>query len=690
MNSFISELAAAVRFVHLAAAVLLAGSFAFVALIARPALGRPAAVSDSLEASCLARHLKLGRWSLAAVFASALAALWVQAIIVSGQATDTGTAGGEAFGLQEVIPLLTQTLYGEVWLLRFALALCVAAFLFPAGKGRADSPAVFMFGLALSACLLASIALAGHSASGEVLEFALQVFTDVLHLLAAGAWLGGLVPLFLLLRHCDRAGARGVHEAAHALIRGVTRRYSRMAIVCVSMLLATGGINAWALVGGVPQLFGTPYGRLLLLKLALLLPLLGLAAVNLFKINPGITADPAVRPGALPDLSQKLARNAIIEAGLGAVVLLIAAILGTTPPARHLQPDWPFAFRWDWSILDAAPEARAQFGMGFAWSVLGLFVLQFAFLSRHWRKGTITVGTALLIYGVTVMVTPVTIDAYPTSYRRPEVPYQAISVANGKQLYARHCIACHGASGYGDDPAAEFLRPRPADLAARHAYAHSAGDLFWWLSNGIRDTAMPGFSASLAEDERWDLINFLRALAGARKARKLAPVIEDQPWLVAPDFVYASSSGPPRTLKDHRGEKLVLLVLADSRDAATRLQQLAQAAAPLNTAGVEIIAVLRDSRPGNRGAPAPLPLVTEGNGEIHETYALFAGSVSDATAGAAAAHVEYLIDKRGYIRARWLPAEGEAWRDPAAILRQAELLLKETPRAPAPEEHLHE
>jgi len=85
--------------------------------------------------------------------------------------------------------------------------------------------------------------------------------------------------------------------------------------------------------------------------------------------------------------------------------------------------------------------------------------------------------------------------------------------------------------------------PKPADLTAKHAADHTAGDLFWWLSYGVKDTAMPGFAASLEEEERWDMINFVRALSYAERARQMSALVEPDPWLVAPDFVY-------RTLTD--------------------------------------------------------------------------------------------------------------------------------------------
>ncbi len=55
----------------------------------------------------------------------------------------------------------------------------------------------------------------------------------------------------------------------------------------------------------------------------------------------------------------------------------------------------------------------------------------------------------------------------------------------------------------------------PADLTAEHLWAHEDGELFWWLSHGIAapdgSLAMPGFAAALTEDQRWALIDWVRA-----------------------------------------------------------------------------------------------------------------------------------------------------------------------------------
>ena len=79
----------------------------------------------------------------------------------------------------------------------------------------------------------------------------------------------------------------------------------------------------------------------------------------------------------------------------------------------------------------------------------------------------------------------------------------------------------------------------------------------------------------------------------------------------------------------------------------------------------------------------------EGIREIAETYRLFARSFSDEGLVMAPRHVEFLIDKQGYIRARWLPAENTGWRKIPALLQQIELLNREKPRAAAPDDHVH-
>ncbi len=664
-----TELAALVRFVHLAAAVLLFGSFAFAVLIARPAC-QTADDFDGGRRSLARPPSIIARGSLLVIFFSAVAALWIQSVNVS-------EAPGRATDVAALYVLITTTQFGRVWLARMIVALLIGALLLGEPRKQASSAIGAGAGAILSALLLAAVAFAGHASAADGPAFVLQVCVDALHLLATGLWLGGLAPLLLLLRQGRQSRAAGAARVAAT----AARRFSNLALASVALLIASGFYNAWNFVGGFAPLFGTAYGQWLLVKLALFLPLLFLGAVNRSRLK----AEPA------ESRIQMLEGNVRIEILLGLAILLVVGFLGVTPPARHVQPDWPFSFRWDWSVLAKAPRARAEFDRCLIWTVVGITAIGAAIVRRGRRFIAMMLGAAALGYAIYTADAIVSIDAYPATYQRPLVAYHAISVANGSALYEDSgCATCHGAGGYGDGPAAESLRPKPADLTAPHANLHTAGDLYWWLSYGVKPaSAMPGFGQSLSEEERWDLINFLRALSSGERARNLAPVIEAEPWLVAPDFTYGVNSGETRTLKDHRGGKIVLLVLLNVTDTEERLGQLGAVRARLESAGVETIVVPNPIDLLFVGGKLPGLIVNEGMREIAETYKLFARSFNDENPLAATPHVEYLIDKQGYIRARWLPAENDAWRNLDRLFAQVELLRKEKPRAPAPDDHVH-
>ncbi len=677
-----SDLAAVARFIHVTATVLLAGGFSFTLFVARPAFRRAGSRSLTDFATFVNIQFHTARWCCLAILVSALLGLSIQTVNVSRASNDA------SFALNTVFPLLTETQYGKVWLARMLLGLILAALLWfglhkPNGKD-AVGPLVLEF--SLSACLLASLALTGHASAAEGTTFVLQGSADALHLLASGIWLGGLAPLAILLHQCNHKN----ETAALAVAGAATQRFSFLALLCVAIVIATGSYNAWNLVGGFAPLFGTAYGKLLLLKVGLLLPLLGVAAVNLMRLKPQIVNANSIQRAETVARLKRLTRNVGVEILLGIGILLVVGYMGITPPARHVQPDWPFSFRWDWSVLDNAPRAGIAFQRAMVWGAIAVIAFIAASARRRRRSLTIAIGLGALGYAATTVDALVSTDAYPTTYKRPAVAYQAISVANGKNIYQDvGCAVCHGDGGYGDGPLADELRPKPADLTAPHANAHTAGDLYWWLSYGVKNTSMPGFSQSLGEEERWDLINFMRALSSGDRARSLAPVIENEPWLVAPDFTYVTNSGEARTLRDHRGSKIVLLVLLDFKATDLRLKELANTLAKLQSANVELVAVpniidqlyISDRLPGL--------IVSEGIREISETYKLFARSFSDEGLITGSRHVEFLIDNQGYIRARWLPAENDAWRKIDRLMSQIELLRKEKPRAPAPDEHVH-
>jgi len=674
-----------VRFIHLASVLLLVGFFGFDLLVDRPARRTARAETSPDFQSFFQAPIRIARASLLLAIGTAVLGLFVKV------ATAAGLSLSESFHLSTIIDVLTGTRFGITWLVRMTLFGLLAFVMFGglAAWFKSDSDWLRATEFVLSATLLMALAAAGHASANEGLTLFIQLAVDGLHLLAAGVWLGGLIPLAVFFSWAKRE-----REPSTLLIaQQATARFSRLGLVSVAVLLVTGLFNSWILVGGIPPLVGTKYGHLLLMKLAILIPLMGLASRNRWRLKPQLS-DLANHNDfdKMPNLLAQLQRSVIAEASFGAAILVIVATMSITPPARHVQPGWPFPFRLDWVNLALSPDGRFALYTGAALSIIGIVLLLFTIvtrLHRHWIAGA---GTIILVIGSLIAANAISIDAYPTTYLRPSVAYNAISVTNGIALYSESCVVCHGVAGYGDGAAAADLKPKPADLTARHAVSHTAGDLYWWLSHGVKGTAMPGFEQSLSEDERWDLINFLRALANGERARSLAPVTETDAWLVAPDFAYGTNRGDTKTLKDHRGNKIVLLVLASLPESRERLAQLDKMAARLTGAGVEIILVPRDA--GNKidHEVDQLPVVTDGMDEVFKTYSLFSHSFEDDRNSPEALlpkHTEFLIDKRGYIRARWIAREGAGWLKIATLFQEIETLQNEKSQAPAPDDHVH-
>src|SRR5206468_2104965 len=191
--------------------------------------------------------------------------------------------------------------------------------------------------------------------------------------------------------------------------------------------------------------------------------------------------------------------------GEGLIALAVLAIVATmtvTPPARHEAPTWPFSIRLSFAALEGAPAASARVLIGSQIAVLGLVGLAAGLAIRGRRLPLVAGALVVLGAGVGLALPPLAVDAYPTTYLRPSVPYHAASIASGATLYREHCAACHGAGGAGDGPAGLRLTRPPADLRAPHTAQHTAGDLFWWLSNGIPTAGMPAFSRELSEEQR--------------------------------------------------------------------------------------------------------------------------------------------------------------------------------------------
>ena len=648
------------RWLHLASSVFLVGGAALLLMAGRS--DRPTACRWE---SCI---LAGGRVLALVALAAALGAVAYQTAVLEGRA-------GAAVDPEALARVLTQTRGGIVWLVRAGLLVLLVAFLAIRVelRARADWQALRGQVALLGAVALGLVAAASHAAAVEP-GAAAAIAADVVHLIAGGVWIGGLPALALLLRLAGHDA--GADARPFAVL--TARRFSRVALALVGAVTASGVWNAWVQIGSIAGLLGTRHGHLLLIKLAAFIAMLVLAAVNRRVIRAlGGEAVAVGRPAM-----RRLSRLVTGEAALALVILGVVAAMTVTPPARHEQPTWPLTYRLTLDNLVAAPDVRGQVLVGSQVAILGLVALLAALALRRLRLPLLAGGVVVLAAGGAIAVPPLVSDAYPTTYRRPDVAYQAASIAAGKALFGEHCAVCHGPRGAGDGPAAPTLQPRPPDLRAHHVTLHTAGDIFWWISTGR--PPMPAFGDRLDADARWHLVNYLRVLSAADVSRLLGPSVLAEPLgIVAPDFAFTVGPEYARSLKDYRGSKIVLLVLYTLPTSRARLVELAEAYGTLGSLEVEIVAVPTDADPEaiRRLASWPpifYPIVTDGAREIVDTYGLFS----------AAPHAEFLIDRQGYLRAV-VATRGEPRRDPSLLLNEVRTLNAETVTPPPPAEHVH-
>jgi putative copper resistance protein D len=222
--------------------------------------------------------------------------------------------------------LLTETRFGTVSQLRMLSALALAALVLAPARGRIASTGC-RTGAGLAATFFAaSLAWIGHAGAATGATGALHLSADAVHILAASAWIGGLLPLLLTLADARRREGSGAETCQ------ILRRFSDVGMVAVGALLLTGIVSAYFLTDRLRGLFGTDYGALLLIKMALFAGLLGVAAANRMLLLPRMSRS---GDSAASAAFQRIHRNVAIEIAIGAAVVTIAAVLGMIPPAGH-------------------------------------------------------------------------------------------------------------------------------------------------------------------------------------------------------------------------------------------------------------------------------------------------------------------------------------------------------------------
>jgi copper transport protein len=181
--------------------------------------------------------------------------------------------------------------------------------------GQVDAWRLGLVGGAAGLTMLLHV-LAGHAAGPSSLR-SVNLFVQWLHLLAVGAWIGGLVWLLAGLRGRERPGQRAA-----------VLRFSKLAAPVLGLVAVTGLSRALHLAGGWRGLLDSSYGRFLDVKVALFLGLVALGALNRYRVLPALAGDARRLAG--------LRRNVRGEVVLAACVLAVTAVLSQLPPGKFV------------------------------------------------------------------------------------------------------------------------------------------------------------------------------------------------------------------------------------------------------------------------------------------------------------------------------------------------------------------
>jgi copper transport protein len=510
------------RWANFLAAVLLAGPLLFGLLVWRPAFRAWEGANPGAEAQARRTFVSLA-W--AGLLGSALAGAAL--LLFQAWQAAAGAAGPGFF------PALGALLGGRAGLLfvaRLSLLGLVAVLL-----ARAKTPGGPEWAFAGLAALggLLTISLYSHSAALEGLS---AVLADWVHLVALSAWIGGLLPLFLVLRRSELPPA------------ALVPRFSRVALASVAALSATGLYLAYRQVGSFEALAATAYGQSLGIKVALAAGLLLLGAANLLVFSPRLS-----KPGS--SAARRLGISLRGELLLAGLALLAAAVMAGAPPSRQaLEAERRAGYAGSYSAGGVRLDLWVAPGRpGYNEVALDLsstetlagpdpeVLLRFEMLDHDMGVTQVTAepqpgtgryraaGGHLSMAGDWQVeailrregqndvrhVFDVTVQAPDEGdFAQNPVPADGESLAGGRALYGQYCVTCHGLEGKGDGPAALTMNPPPADLT-QHSLpgVHPDGQLYEWIANGYPGSPMPAFAEFLSEEEIWNLVNYLRAMA---------------------------------------------------------------------------------------------------------------------------------------------------------------------------------
>lgn len=212
---------------------------------------------------------------------------------------------------------LLSTAWGAGWILQVIAGVTALLGFSLAGRHQRLGWSVALLGALL---LSLTPALSGHAASANALGF-LPIVADTFHVIGAGGWIGSLLVLFL-----SAVKLRGGDDPDTLQLADLVHTFSPTALFFVGILVVTGSIGAWIHLGGFSGLWGSGYGRIFLIKIALFALVFGTGAYNALRVRPAL---------AQGEGGRRLRWSAGVELAVASVVLLVTAALVATPTPLH-------------------------------------------------------------------------------------------------------------------------------------------------------------------------------------------------------------------------------------------------------------------------------------------------------------------------------------------------------------------
>jgi copper transport protein len=224
-----------------------------------------------------------------------------------------------------VLKQVLNTPFGREWAakaLLWVLALVVLADLLRRGARAASSLPWRVAGIAVAVATLRISGLTGHSR--DTSTSAVAQVADLVHLVAISLWIGGLAVMLL--------GVLPRRDTSE--LREVVPRYSALAMCCVVTVVASGALLAWRIVGTVGGLTSTTYGHILLVKVALLLTILGVAYGSKTWVAHRLDFAAALPGEANAGIVRPFVMSVAAETTIVVLVLTVASFLVTADPGR--------------------------------------------------------------------------------------------------------------------------------------------------------------------------------------------------------------------------------------------------------------------------------------------------------------------------------------------------------------------